>query len=412
MTAKSSLNIEKSKQWLSKDVYPLWLQKGIDPKNGGFVESISFNKEPMDVPRRAMVQARQIYSFLTGAKLGCCPQESASLVIEQGTRYLIDRFSLPSGAFMYSINPDGTPKSTNPDLYTQAFALFGLAQAYSLKPSSEIRDRAKDLLKYLHRERKVPGGGYTEIDEKGTVSYKSNPHMHLFESAIAWMQIDSDQEWKDLGHELITLCLNKFIDPATHVLGEYFDKNWNHVKENGNFVYEPGHQYEWAWLMSLYQDLTGQGLPGKDLKFVRHQLFLLAEKYGVSSTRKVVFDEMWSNYNPKTQSSRFWPQCERIKAAVRLGNEVPESQREQYSLAADEALETLFKFLETPIQGLWYDVLSADDRFNATSAKASSLYHIVNAMEEYVIFRGAAPLASIGDETNPSRQGSPTRSSN
>lgn len=382
MTTQAALNIEKSKHWLTKDVYPLWLQNGIDRNNGGFVESISFSGEPMEVPRRAMVQARQIYSFLTGAKLGCCPKESAALAVEQGTRYMVENFSLPSGGFMYSINPDGTPKSTNPDLYTQAFALFGLAQAYSLKPSSEIKERAKALVKYLNRERRVPGGGYTEIDEKGACSYKSNPHMHLFEAAVAWMQIDSAQEWKDLGHELITLCLNKFIDPTTHVLGEYFDENWNHLKENGNFVYEPGHQYEWAWLMSLYQDLTGQ-----DLKDVRHQLFLLAEKYGVSLTRKVVFDEMWSNYTPKTQSSRFWPQCERIKAAVRLGSEVSQDQQEQYSKAADESLETLFKFFETPIIGLWFDVLSADDKFNASSAKASSLYHIVNAMEEYIKFK-------------------------
>ncbi|MGZ3772423.1 MAG: AGE family epimerase/isomerase [Pseudobdellovibrionaceae bacterium] len=380
-TTKATQNIEKSKLWLTKDVYPLWFEKGIDKKNGGFVESISFTGEPMDVPRRAMVQARQIYSFLTGAKLGCCSQEAAHTAIEQGTRYMVERFSLSSGAFIYSVNTDGKPKSKNPDLYTQAFALFGLAQAYSIKPSSEIKDRAKDLVKYLYRERKVTAGGFTEIDENGTVTYKSNPHMHLFEAAIAWMQIDPDQEWKELGHELITLCVNKFIDPQTQVLGEYFNENWNPIKENENFVYEPGHQYEWAWLMSLYQDLTGQ-----DLKVTRHQLFLLAEKYGVSSTRKVVFDEMWSNYTPKTQSSRFWPQCERIKAAVRLGSEVSSEERKLYSKAADESLETLFKFFETPLKGSWYDVLSAEDTFTGNSAKASSLYHIVNAMEEYIKF--------------------------
>ncbi len=374
--------IEKSKQWLTQDVYPLWSLKGIDKEKGGFVESITFMGEPMDVPRRAMVQSRQIYSFLTGYKLGCCSKDVAYVAIEQGTRCMIERFSLPSGAFIYSINPDGTPKSRNPDLYTQAFALFGLAQAYSIAPNDEIKNRAKALLKYLQRERKVTGGGYTELDEKGGVSYKSNPHMHLFESAIAWMQIDQDQEWKDLGHELITLATTKFIDPATQVLGEYFDENWNHIRENGKFVYEPGHQYEWAWLMSLYQDLTGQ-----DLKSTRHQLFLLAEKYGTSATRKVVFDEMWSDYTPKTQSSRFWPQCERIKAAVRLGTEASSDQKTLYEKGADESLATLFKFFETPMKGLWYDMLSETDTFNANSAKASSLYHIVNAMEEYINLR-------------------------
>ncbi len=39
--------------------------------------------------------------------------------------------------------------------------------------------------------------------------------MHMFESAIAWMQIDDSPEWKELGHDIITLCLNKFIDKKT-----------------------------------------------------------------------------------------------------------------------------------------------------------------------------------------------------
>lgn len=382
MSTKSAALIEQSKKWLSEDVYPLWSQKGLDKEKGGFVESLSFSGEAMDVPRRAMVQSRQIYSFLTGYKLGCCSKEIAYSATEQGTRCLIERFSLPSGAFIYSINPDGTPKSRNPDLYTQAFALFGLAQAYSIAPNEELKNRAKALLKYLHRERKVKGGGYTELDESGGISYKSNPHMHLFEAAIAWMQIDADSEWKDLGHELITLATTKFIDPQTQVLGEYFDANWNHLRENGKFIYEPGHQYEWAWLMSLYQDLTGQ-----DLKATRHQLFLLAEKYGTSPARKIVFDEMWSDFTPKTQSSRFWPQGERIKAAVRLGTEASAEQKPHYAKGADEALETLFKFFATPMKGLWYDMLSENDTFSGNSAKASSLYHIVNAMEEYINLR-------------------------
>lgn len=382
MSMSSSQNIEKCKQWLSQDVYPLWSQKGIDPKNGGFVESLSFDGEPQDLPRRAMVQSRQIYSFLTGSRLKCVSTEVAYKAVKNGTRYLVDRFSLPSGAFMYSINPDGTAKSKNPDLYTQAFALFGLAQDYSISSDKDIKARAKSLLKYLRTERAVKEGGFTELDEKG-VSYKSNPHMHMFESAVAWMQVDpQDQDWKDLGKDLITLCLNKFIDPTSKVLGEYFDENWTPLRENGKFIYEPGHQYEWAWLMSLYQDLTGQ-----DLKSIRHQLFLLAEKHGTSPTRKIAYDEMWSDYTPKTISSRFWPQCERIKAAVRLGTEASRDQQALYAKGADEALETLFKFLQTPKKGLWYDQLSATDTFSGNTSKSSSLYHIVNAMEEYIILR-------------------------
>lgn len=374
--------IEKSKKWLTHEVYPLWTKHGIDQKTGGFVESLTFTGEPMDVPRRAMVQSRQIYSMLTGSNLGCLEKDFAKMAVERGANYMIENFSSESGAFIYSINPDGSTRNSNPDLYTQAFALFGLAQAFSISKKIEYKTRAKRLVNYLNRERKAGQGGYTELDEKGHISYRSNPHMHLFESAIAWMQLDSDSEWKELAQELLNLALTKFIDPTTHMLGEYFDSHWNHILENGSFVYEPGHQFEWAWLMSLYQELTGQ-----DVKEVRHQLFRLANQHGTSSVRRVAFDEMWSNHTTKLESSRFWPQCERIKAAVRLGVEVDISLQPIYSKAADDAMETLFKFFSTPMNGLWYDQLSANDTFAGNSAKASSLYHIVNAMEEYIHLR-------------------------
>lgn len=374
--------IEFSIKWLTHDVFPLWSKKGIDTIRGGFVESLTFEGEPMDLPRRAMVQSRQIYSFLTGLRMGCVAKDVAGVAIEQGAKYMVEKFSLANGGFIYSVNPDGTPKSLNPDLYTQAFALFGLAQAYILEPKAEYKTRAKELVKYLYRERKVKTGGFTELDEKGTVSYKSNPHMHMFESAIAWMQIDNDQEWRDLADEIANLALAKFIDPQTQVLGEYFDENWNHLRENGKFIYEPGHQYEWSWLFSLYEELTG-----KDTMSVRHRLFNLAEKYGTSRDRKVVYDEMWSDYTPKTISSRFWPQGERIKAAARLGTEVPSAQAGPYAAGADEAMDTLFKFFGTPKKGMWYDQLSAQDTFSGNSSKSSSLYHIINALEEYAIHR-------------------------
>ncbi|MEN0058800.1 MAG: AGE family epimerase/isomerase [Bdellovibrio sp.] len=375
-------NIKKAKQWLQQDVYPLWSRTGLDEEHGGFYEALSFTGEPLRGSRRAMVQSRQIYAFLTGAKLNCIDTSVAHKAVHHGVQSLIQSYSLPSGAFMHSVEEKGSPKNAVPDLYTQAFALFGLAQAYSLTPTAELKDRALHLYEYLRRERAVPGGGYTELDEKGQASYKSNPHMHLFEGALAWMQVDSAPQWKELAAELCSLCLNKFIHPSLHVLGEYFDNNWNPLLQDGRFIYEPGHQYEWAWLLKLYEELTQQ-----DLKAVRHQLFSLAEKHGVSTSRKVAYDEMWSDFTPKTLSSRFWPQCERIKAACRLGTEVPSSEQAAYSQAADEALETLFKFFATPKPGLWFDMLSAEDVPQGHAAKASSLYHIVNALEEYVLWR-------------------------
>ena len=375
-------NIEKCQTWLRKDVFPLWFEKGIDRDRGGFIENLKFNGEIPEMPRRAMVQARQIYSFLTGLRMQSISKEAAQFAVTQGTDYLLKYFSLDSGGFAYSIQASGKIEGAYPDLYTQAFALFALSQSYTLNPESSIKDRALKLVEYLYRERSH-NRGFTEVDESLNISYKSNPHMHLFEAALAWLQIDpTEKAWQKLTADLVWLCESKFVDSSAGVLAEYFNSDWKPILEKGRFIYEPGHQYEWAWLLSVHQELTGH-----DSKSLRHQLFKLAEKHGTSRSRKIVYDEMWSDSTPKTITSRFWPQGERIKAAARLGTEVPPAEQASYAQAADEALTTLFKFLTTPVPGFWYDRLSESDEFTGDFSKSSSLYHIINAMEEYTLHR-------------------------
>jgi mannose/cellobiose epimerase-like protein (N-acyl-D-glucosamine 2-epimerase family) len=46
------------------------------------------------------------------------------------------------------------------------------------------------------------------------------------------------------------------------------------------------------------------------------------------------------------------------------------------------AVAGLCQFLTTPADGLWFDQLTADDRFVVEPARATSLYHMVGAVAE------------------------------
>jgi mannose-6-phosphate isomerase len=371
--------LDRSQNWLTESAIPLWFKNGIDWDHGGFFESLSLQGDPMDVPKRAMVQARQIYSFSIAERLNCCKSPDTRRIVEHGVEFLLKRFSLPSGAFMHSVDRKGNAQNTTPDLYTQAFALFGMAHAFGVNPSDELKQRSKALIRYLPAERRAPGGGFTEVKD-GKVTFESNPHMHLFEAALSWMDVDQDPEWRALADEILELCLNRFIDPQSGVLCEQFHEGWTAIRDSsGRFMFEPGHQYEWAWLLGRYQKHTG-----RDLNEVRMRLFDLSEKHGICPARKMAYDEMWSDMTPKTKTSRFWPQCERIKAAVQLGLEAPAGKREAYDRVATDALESLFRFFEVPMRGTWFDRCTESSEFLIQPAKASSLYHIIGAIHEYV----------------------------
>ena len=314
-----------------------------------------------------MVQARQIYSMRVAISLRAGDSAVLTAALASGVQVLLERFSCASGAFRHSIDEAGNPLDETPDLYGQAFALFGLANGFAIQGAPALRSRARQLILYLRRERAAPGGGFMEL-ENGQEVFRSNPHMHLFEAALAWMEVDADPEWKLLAEELLDLCLNRFLDPVTGGLGEYFGVNWERRLENGRFVFEPGHHCEWSWLMGRYQALNG-----RDLLPTRLALFELSERAGLDASRGALIDQVWSDGAPMLQSARFWPQCERIKAAAQLG------RRD----AARNAMTALFRYFETPVEGLWFDTWEAGGTFRPQPVKASSLYHIIGAISEF-----------------------------
>lgn len=359
---------QKTRKWLTDQAIPLWTKRGVDWEQGGFVENLSMKGERLDGTKRTMVQARQIYSFCVAADIGVCPKAEAARMVAHSADFLVKNAFAPNGAAYHCLTREGAPHDEMADLYAQAFVMFGLANAYAMANKADYHAKALGILRYLERERGAAGGGFTEVKDGG-IQYQSNPHMHLFEAALAWAETDSDPVWRRFADDLFHLCRDKFVDKSTGFLAEQFEANWEIKREGGRFVFEPGHQYEWAWLMVRYERITGSPIGN-----LARQLFANGEKFGISKDRGCAIDEVWSDETPKKKSARFWPQTERIKAAVRLGE----------MAAADEALDVLFRYLDTEVPGLWYDTWAEDGEFLAQPVKASSLYHIIGAMSEFM----------------------------
>ncbi len=362
-----------SSYWLKEKVFPLWLREAVNLESGVFCENLSFDGKAQVSSRRALVQARQIYAFSEASKLGLVDPIALKKLIHASTNSFIKSYSLASGAFVHSVDTEGQHLDCDLDLYTQAFALFGLAHGYEITHDEAFKKAALKLAHYLLEYRQHHTGGFTEI-KNDQVFFQSNPHMHLFEASIVWSKVDQDPVWNRISENVSELCVEKFIDSSTGLLAESFDENWNPNRENGKFIFEPGHHYEWSWLFFHYHQLKGTH------NIISEKLFLKAEKYGLSSNHELVFDEVWSDGTIRKRSSRFWPQCERVKSAIVLGE----------GLIADRALQSLMKNFLLMDQGLWKDTILETGLFVDLPVKASSLYHIINAISEYQKYRSGA----------------------
>lgn len=369
------------RRWLFEDALPLWWRVGADHALGGYHERINFNGRSIILPRRSRVAARQAFCYSEAGRLGWKgPWREAG---RHALNFLRQRFAQDDGTVISAVNQDGSILDATFDLYNQAFALLAYACGHrALDPDGNWQSQAYTLVETLKREFARPAGGFRE-DREGRLTLRANPHMHLLEAALAWLAFDPNPLWRDLSDEIVALCSDRFIDRETGALSEFFDSDWAPIVGAPGDVLEPGHHYEWAFLLDRWGKLTGRNRPAEVPK-----LIAFADANGLDQKRRVVVNGVKLDGSVADPMARLWPQTERIRAYLIDRHDDDEAQ-------LCEAVESFSRYLDAPLPGLWYETLAADGRFVVEAAPATSLYHIVGAIAElWTSSRARTVLAS------------------
>jgi mannose/cellobiose epimerase-like protein (N-acyl-D-glucosamine 2-epimerase family) len=221
-----------------------------------------------------------------------------------------------------------------------------------------------------------PLGGFLD-GPKRRLPLRANPHMHLLEAALAWIAVDQDPAWRRMADTIAALCLERFVDPASGALREFFSFDWMPAAGVEGRICEPGHQHEWAFLLDRWSKLTGRGKSG-----AVSRLIAFADVHGVDAGRRVAINAVLVDGTIFDPIARLSAQAERVRAYLA-------SCRPDCDLA--DAANGLRRFLATATQGTWFDQLTADDRLIAEPARATSLYHIVGAVTELLARSQTSP---------------------
>jgi mannose/cellobiose epimerase-like protein (N-acyl-D-glucosamine 2-epimerase family) len=362
------------KRWVVDQALPLWGETGFDSARGSFVERLTFEGEPVhSAPRRAMVQARQIYVFSHAALLGWRPEGKVAAL--QVAHRLIDRYHGVDGSrgWVFSVHPDGAVHDAKRDFYTHAFALFGLAWAYKLAPEPRFLSAALNTLSVLDQHFESPTGGYHSVLPGDASKREQNPHMHLFEAMLAWFEATGREMFLARAAELYGMMAARFFQHRTGILAEYFDGSWNPREGIAGRICEPGHHFEWSWLLRRYAKLSGRG----DSPIAR-ALKQFGDRHG-SDSEGFIVDELLDDGRVYKTSRRCWPHTELIKAEAAAAET---GDREATARAAQTIDRLLAVFLGRPIAGGWIDHVDATGAPIVDAMPASTLYHVFLAAAE------------------------------
>ena len=367
----------KLTHWLWARTLPVWAARGVDRDAGGFHERLDAALEPVIRDgKRAMVQARQIFVFSQPSPLP--DGDDLSGAAAEGLAFLIRHCRHPDGGWRFRVHRDGRPLDDTRDLYTHAFVLFALASLYRATRVEEVAVLAAETLAFVETEMPHPAGGYHEsLDAAGrpaTGPRRQNPHMHLFEAFLEWYAATGDDIWLDRARGIAALLRERFVFDGT--LREFFTQDLEPAPGADGRLVEPGHHFEWVWLLHRYATHSG----GDSLTDLAATLYDFAVAHGIDSATGQVVDAVDCDGAPRDENRRLWPQTEALKAhiaqAVSTGDAAAIDQIERQA-------DALFvKHLDGPPAGGWREHLAPDGSAIVTAYPASSLYHLTLAAAE------------------------------
>ncbi|ASY64430.1 Mannose-6-phosphate isomerase [Sinorhizobium sojae CCBAU 05684] len=373
------LQAREFERWLGEAALPLWRRKGYDAVGGGFVETIDLRGEPTRANRRSRVQPRQVYCFAEAGRRGWSGDWRT--VAEGGLRYFDRVYRQPNGFYGALADADGKIIDAGFDMYNQAFALLAFAFLGEVVPErkSEMAERSNGMRLSLEAHCKHPIAGFEE-DNPPRLPLCSNPHMHLFEACLASEVVEGFDRvaWANLADEIAHLAMEHFVDSETGALREFFDHDWAPFPGEKGRVVEPGHQFEWAWLLLRWAERRGKS----QAIVTARRLFEIGETHGICPKRDVAIMTLLDDFSVADPVARLWPQTEWLKAAIRFAALSEGAARARYLASASRAAAALERFLEAPVRGLWRDKQRADGIFVDEPAPASSFYHILCAIYE------------------------------
>lgn len=364
---------------------PKWYGAFTSAQGPLFFERLGHSFKPLLTPRlRLLSQLRQLAMYAHATT-----QPESRFFKPDLKKYfdgIVNAYTAgPKGAWVFAINETDATL----DLYTHAFVIFAFAHYGQATKDEAAHQQALATLAFLNTNFRVGGiKGFVEVVGK-PMPRRHESHMHLLEACLAAYNTWQDAAFKAVADELVALFFSDFYNAENNILSEYFDDDLNPIPDanTGKIICEPGHYYEWIWLLKKHASLSDNP---KIYDATCLALLAWANKYGWDDVHGGIYDELTTDGSVVTQTKRLWPFTEGLKANALMLSAVPDRDAAKDLMIK---MTQLFRDKYIDTRGFWTEWLNRDLSPAVDYMPATTPYHVYfGIMETLTILkqRGAS----------------------
>jgi mannose-6-phosphate isomerase len=338
-------------------ILPIWRGPGFNPALKLPYEAVNATSHaPLPVERyRAMACARQLFVFSQAGEA-----EHAHTLFDSLVHYFQDK---QSGGWFFSVDAQGAPLDTTKDLYTHAFLVFACAEYGARFGNRNALDIVKSTSALIETSFTAADGLFNAAMDASFGTVKTtpiqNPLMHLTEAWLAAREATQDSAFDTALRKLADAIARTFVHEPTGCIAEL------PLGADDNRL-EPGHQFEWFWLVKQ----AGALLDGTGLDEALTRAFDFAQQHGVDRATGGVCASLDEAGKIKDATQRIWAQSEYLRALATRDDAAARA------VLPDQIERFQQRFLHSTG---WYECKTAEGEVSRADMPSTTPYHLATA---------------------------------
>jgi mannose/cellobiose epimerase-like protein (N-acyl-D-glucosamine 2-epimerase family) len=195
----------------------------------------------------------------------------------------------------------------------------------------------------------------------------------LFEAFLALYEATGQHAWIDHAQRILDLFRRYLFDERAGSLREFLGRDLASAPPPAGLVREPGHQFEWTWLLHRYATLSGD----RAARDHATALYRFGTRFGIHRSGRLAgaaYDEVDPDGAPISATMLLWPQTEAVKAHLARF----EGTGDAACLEAAKALTRLiFEVFVSRQRPIWRNQVDRLGRTLQPDAPTRLLYHVI-----------------------------------